>query len=85
MLPTTDGAMLSHNPLDLDFPLRPLLLLPLTRLSLGTHDTATPVTSGLLVLLEEALLDGRDDLGEVGLVFGADFGDCEGGGGLVTM
>jgi hypothetical protein len=76
------NAMLSHNRLDLDFPLRTLLLLPLACLGLRTHDTTTPVTAGFLVLVDVALLDRLHDLGQLGFVFAADFGDRESGGGL---
>ena len=74
--------MLSHNRLDLDFPLCTLLLLPLACLGLRTHDSTAPVTAGLLVLVDVALLDRLHDLGQLGLVFAANFGDCESGGGL---
>ena len=74
--------MFSHTRLDLDFALRPLLLLPLASLSLGAHDSTTPVTSRVLALVEEALLDSRDDLGELRLVFAAHFGNGESSGGL---
>jgi hypothetical protein len=40
------------------------------------------LTLGLFILVAVALLDGGDELGEVGLVFGADFGKGEDGGGL---
>lgn len=77
--------MLSHNRLDLDFPLRTLLLLPLPRICLRTHDATAPVAAVLLVLVDVALLDGGHDLGELGLVFAADFGDGESGGSLEQM
>ena len=51
---------------------------------LGSHDTSTPVALGLLVLLEVTLLDGLDELGELVLVLGADFGECESGGSLTV-
>jgi hypothetical protein len=40
------------------------------------------VTAGLLVLVAVALLDGRDELGELGAVLGANLGESEDGGGL---
>ena len=66
----------------LDLALDSLLDLPLVGLGLGAHDTTTPVPLGLLVLLHVALLDGLDELAEVGLVFAADLGDGECGCGL---
>ena len=66
----------------LDLTLDSLLDLPLVCLGLGAHDTTTPVPLGLLVLLHVALLDGLDELAEVGLVFAADLGDGECGCGL---
>ena len=71
-----------HKRLDLDFALGTILLLLLACLSLGAHDPTAPVATALLVLVGVALLDGRDDLGQLGLVFAADFGDGESGGGL---
>ena len=49
---------------------------------LATHDTSTPVSSVLLVLLVVPLLDGGDELGELALVLGGDLGDREDGSGL---
>jgi hypothetical protein len=40
------------------------------------------MTAGLLMLVDVALLDRLHNLGQLGLVFAADFGDCESGGGL---
>lgn len=51
-------------------------------LRLGTHDTTAPVALGLLVLLEVALLDGLNELGELVLVLSTDLSDGEGGSGL---
>lgn len=71
--------------LDLDGLVKSLLLLGLLGVGLGTHDAATPVPLGLLVLLHEALLDGLDELGELVLVLRADLGQGEGGSGLGMM
>lgn len=79
---TNHNAMLSHNRLDLDFTLSTLLLLPLPGLGLRTHDATSPVAPALLILFDVALLDCGDDLGEFRLVFAADFGYGESGGGL---
>lgn len=49
---------------------------------LGTHDTSTPAAFALLVLLGVTLLDCGDELGQLGLVLGADFGQSENGSGL---
>lgn len=51
--------------LDFDFTVGTLLLLALVCLGLGTHDTTAPMSLGLLVLLEVALLDGLNELGEL--------------------
>lgn len=68
--------------LDLDGRLDSLALLLLAIVGLGTHDTTTPVTTVLLVLVRVALLDGGDELGELGVVLGADLGQSENGGSL---
>jgi hypothetical protein len=72
------------NKLDLDLgsSLESLLLLDDLHLSLGTHDTTTPLSAGLLVLLKVTVLDSGDELGELGLVLGADLGDGEDSSGL---
>jgi hypothetical protein len=41
------------------------------------------VAAGLLVLVGVALLDGGQELGELGLVLGADLSQSQDGGGLV--
>ena len=66
----------------LDLALDPLLDLPLVCLGLRAHDTTTPVSLGLLVLVHVTLLDRLDELAEVGLVFAAYLGDGECGGSL---
>lgn len=68
--------------LDLDGRLDGLALLLLAIVGLGTHDTTTPVTTVLLVLVRVTLLDGGDELGELGVVLGADLGQSDDGGGL---
>ena len=68
--------------LDLDFTLSPLLLLALEGLGLGAHDTTTPVSAGLLILVQETLLDGLSDLGKFALVLAADLSDSESSRGL---
>ena len=80
--PATLSAMLSHNRSDLDFPLSPLFLLTLACLCFRTHDATAPMTPVLLGLVHETLFDGGDELRKFGLVFAADFGDGESGGGL---
>jgi len=72
------------NKLDLDLgsSLESLLLLDDLHLSLGTHDTTTPLSAGLVVLLKVTVLDSGDELGELVLVLGADLGDGEDSGGL---
>ena len=70
------------NSLDTDSALSGLALLLLLGDGLGAHDTTTPVAAGLLVLVGVALLDGGEELGELGLVFLADLSDSEDGGGL---
>ena len=58
-----------------------LLLRPGNRLC--SHDASAPVALSLLVLIRVALLDGRDEFGELGLVLLADFGEGEDGGCLM--
>jgi len=70
--------------LDLDGALESLALLQLSSIGFGTHDTTTPLTLALLVLGSVSLLDGGDELGELGLVFGADFGESEDGSSLLV-
>jgi hypothetical protein len=70
--------------LDLGSSLKSLLLLDDLHLSLGTHDTTTPLSAGLLVLLKVTVLDSGDELGELGLVLGADLGDGEDSSGLLV-
>ena len=70
------------NFLDLDGAVQSLALLLRPGDGLLAHDASAPVTFGFLVLLRVAFLDGRDELGEFGLVLRADFGEGEDGGGL---
>lgn len=53
-------------------------------MSLVTHDTTTPLLASILVALHEAILDGRDKLGKLSLVLGADLGQSEDGSGLLV-
>lgn len=71
--------------LDLDGLLEGLGLLGGLVLGLLAHDTTTPVSLGVLVLVHVALLDGLDELGELRLVLGADLGDRGDGGSLKYM
>ncbi len=64
----------SRTGLDLDGALESLALLLSSCNSLSTHDTTTPVSLGLLVLLAVTFLDGLYQLGKLGLVLGSDFG-----------
>jgi hypothetical protein len=75
---------LSDKSLNLDGLLKGLLALLNAGLGLVAHDTATPALAGILVLLKVTLLDGRDELGELGLVLRADLGDGEDSSGLVA-
>jgi len=68
--------------LNLDGVVKSLLALLDALLGLVAHDATTPLLAGILVLLDVALLDGRDELGELVLVLGADLGDGEDSGGL---
>lgn len=63
--------------LDLDGSLSGLALLLNASLGLGADDATTPVASGILVLIGVALLDGSEELGELGLIFGADLSDSQ--------
>ncbi len=68
--------------LHLDGGIDGLLALLDTLLGLEAHDAATPLLAGILVLLDVTLLDGRDELGQLVLVLGADLGEGEDSGGL---
>jgi hypothetical protein len=68
--------------LDLGSSLKSLLLLDDLHLSLGTHDTTTPLSAGLVVLLKVTVLDSGDELRKLVLVLGADLGDGEDSSGL---
>lgn len=70
--------------LDLDSALKSLALLLLLGVGLEAHDTTAPVTAALLVLVGVTLLNGRDELGELGLVLRADLSEGEDGSGLST-
>ena len=70
------------RPLNLESGLLGLLALGNARLGLDAHDATTPLLAGVLVLLEISLLDGRDELGQLVLVLGADLGQGEDSGGL---
>jgi len=74
----------SRTFLDLDSRLKSLTLLLSAGNSLGTHDTTTPVSLGLLVLLTVALLNGRDQLGKLGLVLGSDLGQSKNSSGFLV-
>jgi hypothetical protein len=71
-------------PLDLDSTLESLALLLGPGNGLRTHDTTTPVPLGLLILLRVTLLDGLDQLGQLGLVLRSDLGEGEDSGGLLV-
>lgn len=68
-----------HFFLDLDSHFNCLLFLLSALLSLVSHNTTTPLLASLFVLLEIAILDGGDELGELIFVLGADFGECQHG------
>lgn len=70
--------------LNLGGSLESLLLLQGAHLGLGAHDTTTPLSAGLLVLVHEAILDGGDELGQLSLVLGADLSEGEDSGGLLV-
>lgn len=72
------------NCLDLVGSLESLLLLQNLHLGLGAHDTTTPLSAGLVVLVHEAILDGGDELGELSLVLGADLSEGEDGSSLLV-
>ena len=62
--------------------LKSLLLLESTHLGLGSHDATTPLSSALVVLVHEAILDGRDELGVLGLVLRSYLGQGQNSSGL---
>lgn len=73
---------LNNSCLDLDGSVKSLLLLGNEGVGLVAHDSTSPVAAGLLVLVGVSLLDGGDELGELGLVLGADLSKSEDGSGL---
>ena len=79
---TQANPSVAMHRLDLDGGLEGLLALLDALLGLGAHDATAPALAGILVLLDVALLDGRDELGELVLVLGADLGDGEDSGSL---
>lgn len=83
MLLTNSGVSKGIDGLDLESSLLSLPLLLLGVDGLLAHDATTPLAGSLLVLLEVTVLDGGDELGELGLVLGADLGQGEDSGGLV--
>ena len=72
----------SHNHLDLDGALQRFPALLHTSVRLSAHNTTAPVANILLVLLEVAILDCRDKLGEFRLVFGSDLSKSNDSSGL---
>lgn len=68
--------------LDLDSALEGLPPLLHASVRLGTHNATTPVADSVLVLLEVTVVDGRDELGELALVLGADLRQSKNGSGL---
>ena len=81
-LSTRQGYKHHGHCLDLDLTIRTLLRLPVSRLCFGSHDAATPVTSRVLTLIEEALFDRLDDLGQLRFVLFANLGDGQSGSSL---
>src|SRR5690349_15811934 len=77
--PIRPVPMLSLN---LDSRLQSLLALLNALVGLVAHDATTPLLASSLVLLNVALLDGGDELGELALVLGADLSKGEDGSGL---
>ena len=82
MTPSRERSQAIVNRLDLDGTLNGLPPFLHASVRLGTHDTAAPVADRLLVLLEVALLDGGDELGELALVLRSHLSQSENGGSL---
>lgn len=80
--PINPNATRVLESLNLGSSLKSLLLLHDAHLSLGAHDATTPLSADLVVLLQVAILDGRDELGQLVLVLGADLSEGEDGSGL---
>lgn len=70
--------------LDLEGRLRGLALLLLALVGLLAHDTTAPSSAGLLALLQVALLNGGDELGQLALVLRSDLGDGKNGSSLIV-
>jgi len=69
--------------LNLGGSLQSLLLLERAHLGLSAHDATTPLSPGLVVLVHEAILDGGNQLGQLVLVLGTNFGDGQDSGSLI--
>lgn len=80
----TSKKSCSYTSLNLDGGIESLTLLLDAGVGLGAHDTTTPVAAGVLVLVGVTLLDGGEELGELGLVLSAGLGQGENGGGLLV-
>ena len=74
----------SKKRLDLDGGFNSLALLLLAIIGLGTHDTTTPVTALVLVLVGVSLLDSGDELGELRVVLRANLGQSNNSSGLTA-
>ncbi len=64
----TESGTNDKQNLDLDRILHRLALFLNTGIGLGAHDSSAPVALGFLVLVRVALLDGREQFRELGLV-----------------
>lgn len=82
--PFPNASLQPQENLNLKGSLLGLLALGNARRGLATHDATTPPLAGILVLLKVSLLDGRDELGKLVLVLGADLGQGEDSSGLAT-
>lgn len=91
--PETGNALKTRNQMhhgildssNLGSGLQSLLILQDPHLGLGAHDATTPLSPGLVVLVHEAVLDGRDELRQLVLVLGSHLGHGQDGSGLYSV
>jgi hypothetical protein len=82
--PLNPNARRVLDSLNLGSLLQSLLLLGELHLGLESHDTTAPLLAGLLVLVHETILDGRNELGQLRLVLGANLSQGENSSGLLV-
>lgn len=82
--PVVQTRLSASSDLDLDRALESLSLLLLPGVGLCSHDTTAPVASVFLVFAGVALVDGADQLAQLGFVLTLDLGQGQDRGGLLV-